>query len=220
MSHQLNREITYLKRVFLSLSTRVEENVRLAITAFNNLDAEIAKTVIANDDLIDRDELDVEEECLKILALHQPVAGDLRYIISILKINSYLERIGDLSTSIAKKTLQITHAFAEKSAIDFDFSDLFEKVTWMLNNSLNAIVHVDAQLALEVCRADDLVDDQKHAANKAIVDAIKLNPQMLESLLCVLSVTRHLERIADHATNISEDVIYMVDGAVVRHQPL
>lgn len=220
MSYQLNREIDLLKKVFLSLSGRVEENVRLATESFKTLDTSIAKTVIANDDLIDSEEIDVEEECLKILALHQPVAGDLRFIVSILKINSYLERIGDLSTSIAKKILQIAPVFQDNIPVDFDFTDLFGKVNWMLSNSLDALVNVDAHLALEVCKADDLVDDEKRAANTAIIGAMKKYPDHLEAMLSVLSIARHLERIADHATNISEDVIYMVDGAIIRHKAL
>ena len=217
MSYQLNREIELLKRVFLSLSTRVEENVALASDAFQTLDAAKAKTVILNDIDINREEIDVEEECLKILALHQPVATDLRYIISILKINNYLERIGDLAVSMAKKVVYIANTGTETLPVDFDFQPIMEKVKWMLKHSLDSLVQVDALLAREVCREDDVVDAQKRAANDVIVATLKDHPDQCEVLLNVLSITRHLERIADHAANIAEDVIYMVEGSIIRH---
>lgn len=217
MSYQLNREIELLKRVFLSLSTRVEENVSLASEAFLFLDPEKAATVVQNDEDINREEVDVEEECLKILALHQPVATDLRYIISILKINNYLERIGDLAVNMAKKVLCIKTAGVNTIPVDFDFVPIIEKVKWMLKNSLDALVQVDGPLAREVCRTDDVVDNQKRAANVAIVAVLKANPDNCDTLLNVLSITRHLERIADHSANIAEDVIYLVEGSIIRH---
>jgi phosphate transport system protein len=216
MSHQLNREIELLKRVFLSLSTRVEENIHLAFQSFRNIDAPLAKIVIQNDNDINREEMDVEEECLKILALHQPVASDLRYIISILKINNYLERIGDLAVNIAKKVIQISKA-PDRPAVDFDFDPLMEKVILMLKNSLDSLVQVDAPLARDVCRMDDFVDNEKRKANQLIIAAIKARPEQCEVLLSVLSITRHLERIGDHAAHIAIDVIYMVEGAIIRH---
>jgi len=217
MSYQLNREIELLKRVFLSLSTRVEENVALAAEAFQTLDVVKAKTVIENDIEINKEEIDVEEECLKILALHQPVAGELRYIISILKINNYLERIGDLAVSMAKKVVYIANDGTETLPVSFDFRPIMDKVKWMLKHSLDSLVQVDAPLAREVCREDDVVDAQKREAHNVIVGTLKANPDQCEVLLNVLSITRHLERIADHASNIAEDVIYMVEGAIIRH---
>ncbi|NBV41408.1 phosphate transport system regulatory protein PhoU [bacterium] len=219
MSYQLNREIEYLKKVFLSLSTRVEENIHLAFEAFRTLNAETALIVIQNDNEINKEEIDVEEECLKILALHQPVASELRYIISILKINNYLERIGDLAVNVAKKVICIHRENPPAPHINFDFAPLMEKVSWMLKQSLDALVNVDAPLAREVCRADDFVDEQKRAANLAIIAHLKQDPSHCEGLLNILSIARHLERIGDHATNIAEDVIYLVEGSIIRHNP-
>lgn len=216
MSYQLNREIDLLKRVFLSLSTRVEENIHLASQAFQNMDPELSKIVIHNDDAINREEMNVEEECLKILALHQPVASELRYIISILKINNALERIGDLAANIAKKVIRLSQ-YPDAPRVNFDFNPLTQNVAWMIKNSLDALVNVDAPLARAVCRADDTVDAEKHAANKVIIETIKANPEHTEALLNVLSIARHLERIADHAAHIAIDVIYMVEGSIIRH---
>ncbi len=216
MSYQLNREIDLLKRVFLSLSTRVEENLHLACQAFETLDGSLSKRVIQNDDTINREEMDVEEECLKILALHQPVASELRFIVSILKINNALERIGDLAANIAKKVIRLTQ-YPDTPKVDFDFSPLTESVGWMIKSSLDSLVNVDAPLARAVCRADDNVDSLKHAANKVIIDTIKSHPDHTEALLNILSIARHLERIADHAVHIAIDVIYMVEGSVIRH---
>ena len=217
MSKHLQRELDSVKKLFLTLSALVEENVLLSAKAFKEMDTALAKKVIQADDEIDRMEIEVEEECLKILALHQPVATDLRYIISILKINNYLERIGDLAVSMAKKVVYIANTGTETLPVDFDFQPIMEKVKWMLKHSLDSLVQVDALLAREVCREDDVVDAQKRAANDVIVATLKDHPDQCEVLLNVLSITRHLERIADHAANIAEDVIYMVEGSIIRH---
>lgn len=216
MGLHLDREINHLKTVFSDLSTCVEENVQLALDAFRALDPQRARQVIATDARINREEIDVEEECLKILALHQPVATDLRYIVAILKMNYDLERIGDLSVNIARKVIAI--AESGNTPIPFDFTEIMEKVTWMLRSSLDALVNVDAALARQVCRTDDAVDDQKRLARMSIVDQIKKTPESCDILIHMFSIARHLERIADHATNMAEDIIYLVEGEITRHQ--
>jgi phosphate transport system protein len=217
MSYQLSREIELLKRVFLSLSTRVEENVALAADAFLTLDTEKARRVIQNDTDINREEINVEEECLKILALHQPVATELRYIVTVLKINNYLERIGDLAVNMAKKVLYMSASDVTKVTIEFDFNPIITNVKWMLKHSLDSLIQMDADLARTVCHEDDVVDNQKRDANLAIVSILKTTPGTCEMCLNVLSITRHLERIADHSANIAEDVIYLVEGSIIRH---
>lgn len=217
MSLHLDREINHLKTVFSNLSTCVEENVQLALDAFRELDSRLAKQVIATDERINREEIDVEEECLKILALHHPVATDLRYIVAVIKMNYDLERIGDLSVNIARKVIAIVEH--GKVEIPFDFTEIMEKVTWMLRSSLDALVNVDAKLARLVCRTDDAVDTQKRLARLAIVNQIKKTPDECDILIHMFSIARHLERIADHATNMAEDIIYLVEGEITRHQP-
>ncbi len=215
MQKHLQREVEHLKKSFMSLSTMVEENVVLATKAFREMDKEAAKTVIDRDDAIDNMEIKVEEECLKMLALYQPVASDLRFIITILKINSDLERIGDLAVNIAKCSLFLCQA--QKLDTHFHFSVIIQKTLVMLKKSLDALVNMDTELAREVCSLDKEVDELKHQQEKDIMDWIKQNPDHAESMIRFLSISRHLERIGDHATNIAEDVIYSVDGEIIRH---
>ena len=168
------------------------------------------------DEDVDRREINLEEECLKTLALHQPVAINLRQLIAALKINNDLERIGDMAVNIARKAV----ALAADTAIEIpaDFADMGEQTQAMLRNSLDALVQMDAALARDVCACDDKVDALKRKIRNQIEQQIRQDPERIGSMLRLLSVSRNLERIADCAANIAEDVIYMVDGRIVRHQ--
>lgn len=216
MSIHMEKEINHLKKTLLELGAEVEMNVHKAVQSLNNRDIPLAQHIIHADHTIDRREVDLEEDCLKILALHQPVAIDLRFVIAVLKINNDLERIGDLSVNIAEKTMFL----AKKDPVDvpFDFDGMSEKTKVMLKNSLDALVNMDSNLAWEVCGADDEVDAINREMYGQVQDGIRENIDQIESLIHYLGVARHLERIADHATNIAEDVIYMVDGVIVRHK--
>ena len=167
---------------------------------------------------IDRLEVEVEEDCLKILALYQPVAADLRFVVAVLKLNHDIERIGDLSVSIAHRALNLFEL--PKIQMAWDFADMADKVKVMLRKSLEALVNKDTLQAHEVLASDDEVDNINRAMYRDIQVAIKKDPSKLESLLCLLSLSRSLERIADHTTNIAEDVIYLVNGEIVRHRHL
>jgi phosphate transport system protein len=160
-------------------------------------------------------EVDLEEECLKILALHQPVAIDLRFIIAVLKINNDLERIADLAVNIAERTVGLSGM--SRVEIPFDFAGMARRAETMLNMSLDALVQLDTGIAHQVIALDDEVDAM-HSANYGLIKAqILARPETLDALIQHLSLSRHLERIADLATNIAEDVIYMIDGVIVRH---
>ncbi len=217
MAKHLQRELDKLKRQILSLSAMVEENVRNAVRSLENRDAQLAARVIEADLEVDYAEVDVEEECLKILALHQPVAIDLRFIVAVLKINSDLERIGDLAVNIAERAQFIaTH---DRVDTPFDFAAMADKARTMVRKSLDSLVGLDPGLAREVCGMDDEVDAMNREMYGQVRDSIQRHPHQLECLTHLLSVSRHLERIADHATNIAEDVIYMTEGEIVRHRP-
>jgi phosphate transport system protein len=216
MPVHLRREIENLKKKVLSLSAIVEERVRQAVKAVEARDADLAQQVIDGDLQIDHAEVEVEEDCLKILALHQPVAVDLRFIVAVLKINSDLERIGDLAVNIAERAAYLaTH---ETREILFDFPGMAAKAQSMLKRSLDALVNMDAGLARRVCADDDEVD----AINRQIYDQVKQtipeHPEDVGPLIHLLSISRHIERIADLATNIGEDVVYMVEGEIIRHR--
>ena len=215
MTVHMKNEIERLKKKLLALCAQVDQQLRQAVKSIKDRDAALARRVIENDYRIDQDEVDVEEECLKILALYQPVAIDLRFIVTALKINNDLERIGDLSVNIAERSEFLAHQDPIDAPFDFDL--MAEKAQEMLRKSIDALVNIDTDLAHAVCEMDDEVD----AINKEMYDLVKrsiLNrPEFIEMLIHLLSVSRHLERVGDHATNIAEDVIYMAEGRIVRH---
>jgi phosphate transport system protein len=216
MPKHLQTEIENLKKKILRLGARVENAVREAAVSLEERDAALAGQVIENDIEIDQAEVEIEEECLKILALHQPVAIDLRFIIAVLKINTDLERIGDLAVNIAERAAFI--ATVPKVNVFFDFLTMAQKAQDMLKKSLDALVQLNTKMARQVCAADDEVDAINRQMYHLFKDAVRKNPNQIESLVHLLSASRHLERIADHATNIAEDVIYMIDGQIVRHK--
>ena len=215
MSKHLEREIEYLKKRILALSATVEDNVYRAVQSLTERNATLADEVIRLDLNIDQTEVVIEEECLKVLALHQPVAIDLRFIIAILKINSDLERMGDLAVNIAERARFL--ATRERPDIPIDLSLMAEKTKAMMRKCLDSLMKRDAKLAYEVLAADDEIDAMHREMYATIQDGIRRKPEQLESLIHLLSCSRHLERIADHATNIAEDVIYMIEGVIVRH---
>jgi len=216
MSKHLEREVERLKKRILSLSAFVEENVRKAVWSIAERKVELAREVIESDVEVDKQEIEVEEECLKILALHQPVAIDLRFIVAVLKINNDLERVGDLAVNIAKRAVFLTTQ--EQVDVPSDFLRMSQKAQLMLHQSLDSLVNLDAQLAREVCAADDEVDEMNRQMHGQIQEGIRNHPEQVASLIHLLGASRRLERIADHATNIAEDVIYMIEGEIVRHR--
>jgi phosphate transport system protein len=216
MAKHLQREIENLKKKILNLSARVEAAVHDSTKAIEERDAHLAQKVIENDIVIDQQEVEIEEECLKILALYQPVAIDLRFIIAVLKINSDLERVGDLAVNVAERAAFL--ATQPKPDISFDFVGMARAAQLMLTKSLDALVNLSIELAQEVCASDDAIDAMNREMYIKVQQAIRAHPEQMESLIHMLSASRHLERIADHATNIAEDVIYMIEGQIVRHR--
>lgn len=216
MTLHMKREIEKLKARLLEVSAAAEKNLCLAVESLKEKDVELARKVIDGDIEIDQLEVDVEEECLKILALHQPVAIDLRFIVTALKINNDLERIGDLAVNIAERG----EFLAGQHEIDIppEIDAMAEKTQSMLTRSLDALVDMDCKLAHEVCADDDEVDTINRQMFRIVQDKIHIQPAQTEVLIHLLSASRHLERIADYATNIAEDVIYMVEGKIVRHK--
>lgn len=215
MVRHFEREIDRLKKKVLTLCGMVEEAVFKAVKAVESRDALLAERVREADRDIDSMEVEIEEDCLKIFALHQPVAIDLRFLVAVLKLNNDLERIGDLAVNIAHRVRPL--AELRGSTEFFDFQGMAEKAKIMLRKCIEALVTMDVPLAREVCASDDEVDEMNRQMYIKIHAAIKQNPQQSEQLLQLFAVSRNLERIADHATNIAEDVIYMIQGEIVRH---
>ncbi|MCX7405086.1 MAG: phosphate transport system regulatory protein PhoU [Planctomycetota bacterium] len=216
MTRHIERQIEHLKQKILLLGTLVEEAISKSITALINRDASLAQRVMANDDEIDRMEVEVEEECLKMLALYQPVAADLRFVVAALKINNDLERMGDLAKNIAKRVSQLCNG--EPCELPPEIRTMAMKSQEMVKHCLDAVVNADPSLARQVREEDDAVDEARGHIRRKILQGIKSQPEKLETLLRINSVSKHIERIADMATNIAEDVIYMVEGDIVRHR--
>ncbi|HOK65654.1 MAG TPA: phosphate signaling complex protein PhoU [Anaerohalosphaeraceae bacterium] len=216
MSVHLKREIDHLKQMLLEQCSRVEEHLWKSVRAVETWDGTLARQVIDRDTEIDRKEVDIEEECLKMLALYQPVAIDLRYIITALKINNDLERIGDLAVNIAERAEYLSAH--EQIEIPSDLERMAVNSQAMVRQSIDALVNLDCSTAHRVCQSDDEVDALHKSMYEHIQERIRRRPEQMESLMHLLSVSRHLERIADHATNIAEDVIYLVEGHIIRHK--
>jgi phosphate transport system protein len=215
MSVHLRREIDKLNRDLSSLCELAESQVEQAVRALENRDVELARQVAQRDAEVDRREVDLEEECLRMLALYQPVAIDLRLIVSALKINNDLERVGDLAVNIARKAIGLIDE--PPGTLPPDLTDMAAKTQTMLRDSLRALVRLDAKLAAGVCARDDEVDQLKRRLRAEAEKAIQADPRLTRPLMRILAVARNLERIADYATNIAEDVVYMVEGRIVRH---
>ncbi len=217
MSKHLERDLDDLQRDLLALASSVEEAIHKATLALQDRQPSLAQEVIEGDNAIDEEENHVEEECLKMLALHQPVAVDLRRIVSALKINTELERMADLAEDIAERATHL--ARLPEVAVSSKLQRMTDVTTAMVRQSLDAFVNLDARLARVVCRLDDEVDTFNDDIIEEIIDMMQKNPDLVEPGLSMFSAVRHLERIADHATNIAEDVVYLVEGEIIRHRP-
>ncbi len=226
MTRLIQPQIEKVKNHIGEIGTLIEENLQRAVKALLSKDADLAREVIRFDKQeIDRQEIALEEECLRIMALHHPVAGDLRFLVTVLKVNGDLERIGDLAAKIADKVLQIeTLEPGRLETSDLMLPDMlqamYEKTLTMLRRTMEAFLNGDIDLAYKVCLTDDEVDTDKRAIREELEEIISRNPSQHVYLTKLLGVARSLERIADHCTSICEDVIYMAQGEIVRHQPL
>jgi phosphate transport system protein len=216
MTKHIERQIETLKERILRLGTLVEEAISKSITALINRDTSLAQRVIANDAAIDAMEVEVEEECLKILALYQPVAADLRFVVAVLKINNDLERMGDLARNIAKRVTQLEGG--DPYDLPPEIRTMATQAQEMVRQCLDAVVKRDPTLARQVREEDDIVDEARQRIQRRVLQGIKERPENVENLLRINSVAKHIERIADMATNIAEDVVYMVEGDIVRHR--
>ena len=215
MSKHLQIEIERLKKRVLAIGVTVIEAIQKALLALEARRAEIASQVMEGDKQVDTAEVELEEECLKLLALYQPVAEDLRFITAVMKINNDLERMGDEAVNIAEHASFL--ARNNPIPVPPQLSAITAAAMRMVRESLDAFVQGDVQAARRICAEDDEVD----ALNREIINAVwrmmQDDPQTVERATHLFSVSRHLERIADHATNIAEDVVYMVEGKIIRH---
>lgn len=211
-----HREIDQLKKMILDLGVLVEDRLRRACTLLETNNEVEAQAIMTEDWEVDDMEIRVEEECLKILALHQPVARDLRLIVSIIKINSELERIADIAVNIAKRILTINTSKTADFVFVLDYQPMAAKVLEMVKTSLDALVTEDAGLARKIFLMDDEVNRMRDAAYKTVIREIALGGNNAACLVNIYLIARHLERIGDRAMNVAEEVIYLVEGEIVR----
>ena len=213
---QFDVELQDLKNKILRMAAEVEGQIRDAVLALQERDAGLARQVVRRDIDVNLLEMEVDESCIRLLALRQPAATDLRFVAAALKINTDLERIGDLATNMAERAEALATSPQLLPALDLD--RIAHESQEMLKDALDAFVYGDAAKAERVLERDNVVDALYLATFSALVEAMKQHPAQVERALGLLFVAKHLERIADHATNISEMVIYLVRGTDVRHR--
>lgn len=216
MTIHFQNNMDKLKKDMLGIASLVDTAISKAVIALTLQRTDLANEVMHDDDEIDTKEVYIEEECLKILALHQPVAADLRFVITVLKVNNDLERMGDLAVNIAERAVYLaTH---EQLNIALDLPSMAEGVTNMVKASLDALTNRDTKLARKILVMDDEIDAANRKMYIDLQDLMYKDKTTIKRAIHLLSASRHLERIADHATNIAEDVIYMAEGSLIRHR--
>lgn len=216
MSLHLERQLKKLNRMISALVGDVAKSVQQAIDAAERRDVALARTIIDHDAVINQAEIDIEEECLHTLACYQPVATDLRYIISVLKMNNDLERMGDHAATIAELATFLAN---EPPANLIAFIDgMAEQVLDMLRTALHCVLESDVQKAASIRAADDRVDTIHRRMYEQVETAMREAPEMIPQLIHIMNISRQLERIADLAVNIAEDVVYAVEGEILRHR--
>lgn len=216
MSIHLIKDLDHLHHRVLTMCARVEEMIHTAVDSLHHPNFELASQLVKQDDVIDDLDVQIEEECLKLLALHQPVAIDLRRVTTVMKISAELERVADLSVNIAERALGIVSC-AEITVPD-NLKDMSRQALDMLHRGIDAYVNLDVRLAREVCLADDQVDQLNREIIAELSEMMKRHPELIDPALHLFSASRQIERIADHATNIAEDVMYLVQGEIIRHR--
>ena len=216
MSLHLHRDLDKLKKEVLRLGNMVELAINNAFLALNNRDSSIVEEVLTNEEQINEMEVQIEEECLKILALHQPVAVDLRFLVVTLKVNNDLERMGDIAKNIAERAKDLMESDVIPD-LGQPMQGLPDLVRTMVRSSLDSLVKLDDQLARKIIDMDDEVDQINRDMYAAVKSVVAEQPSVADPAINLLSCSRNMERIGDLATNIAEDVIFVVEGKVVRH---
>jgi phosphate transport system protein len=216
MSAHLIRDLETLHRHILSMCAEVEVIIHRAVDELGKPDKDLYRELADQDDEIDRWDVRIEEECLKILALHHPVANDLRRVASVIKINWELERVADLGVNIAERAASLA-GFSE-IPIPEKLDHMAHISLDMLHLSIDSFVNQNSRLARDVCSQDDIVDNLNREIIAELLITMKSSPELIEPAMHLFSAARHVERVADHATNIAEEVVYLVEGEIVRHR--
>jgi len=211
------KELLKLNELILKMGGMVEQAIFKSVKALANMDSKIAEEVVAADDRIDKVELAVDDLCLELLATQQPMAIDLRFVTTGMRIATDLERMGDLSVDIAQRAEEIASQPMLKPFVDIP--KMGELAQRMVHNALDAFVRKDADMARALWKDEEQADCYRDLVHDELLGIMKQDPMAAPRAIPLILIARHLERIADHATNIGEDVIYMVEGKVVKHLP-
>ncbi|MDO8547205.1 MAG: phosphate signaling complex protein PhoU [Nitrospirales bacterium] len=215
MHRHFDDELQSLKEQILRMGGLAEEQVQGALRALVERDSDLARKIIENDRQVNTLDVAIDEDCLRLLALQQPTARDLRFITTAMKISTELERISDLSENICERAIELNEEPQLKPYIDIP-----RMANWalkMVKDALDAFVNHDAELARKVCRDDDFVDDLTHQLFRELMSFMVENPQTITRAIRITFIAKYLERIADHATNVAELVVYLVEGKIIRH---
>ncbi len=215
MSKVLQNELSILKEHILSLGEKVEGLVKSAMLALETKNKALAEEIFDSEKVIDKEEIKIEEECLKILALHQPVANDLRFIIAVLKMNNDLERIADVATSVSRRTLRLIEI--GYTTVPEELISISKHVKSMLRKSLLALLEMDATIARGIVKTDSSVHQLNKESYNKFISVLPTNLDDNHRNYLFLSIGKRLERIADLTTNLAEDMVYIVEGEIIRH---
>jgi phosphate transport system protein len=215
MQRHFHEELETLKQTLLAMGGLVEDQIRRVLRALLERDSELAQEVIERDREVNSYDVEVDEKCVELLALHQPAASDLRFITTAMKIVTDLERIGDQAVNIGQRVLELNREPQLKPYIDLP--RMAERAQRMVKESLDAFVARDTELARRVCGEDDVVDALKEQIFRELLTFMMEDPKTIPRAIRLILISRFLERVADHATNIAEMVIYMVESKMVRH---
>ena len=215
MSVHMQLDLSELHRDLLSMCARVEDMIHRAVGQLSAPDYEETRQLIREDTDIDRWDVRIEDACLKILALYQPVAIDLRRIATVMKVAGELERVADLAVNIAERACGLLSS--PQVTVPDQLKEMAERAVNMLHRSIDAYVDLNSELARRVCEEDDSIDDMNRGLIEQLIEYMHKSPEQLDALLHLFSAVRQVERVADHATNIAEDVVYLVEGRIIRH---
>lgn len=218
MSKHLIRDLDDLHHSLLSMCAKVEDLIHQGVRELSSPVPGRVEELIQEDNEIDRYDVEIEDDCLKTLALHQPVATDLRRITTVMKISSELERVADLAVHVAERASCLSDY--PQITIPTELNEMVDIAIGMLHRSIDCYVNLDTKLARVVCMEDEKVDERNRIIIQKLTISMRESPNLIEPYMHLFSATRHLERIGDHATNIAEDVIYLVEGEIVRHSSI
>ncbi len=215
MERKFDEELRELNQKLLRMATMVEESIAMAIKSLKERKEELAEEVLKREDAVNLIEIEIDELCMKLLALRQPMASDLRFITSAMKIAAELERMGDQAVNVAERTQELLKYPLLKPLIDIPrMANIAQE---MVRDSINAFINHDEKIARAVCERDDEVDCLNDQIFRELLTYMMEDPSTINRAVNLILIGRHLERIADHATNIGEDVIYLVKGKTIKH---